>query len=196
MRILFAAPDRDLVRCYSLLLAGDGREVDTACDGVAVLEKLSLGGWDLLILTRDLPRIPSRQIVAHCRREALPVILLTPRPPSLGELLDQALPWALLPLPFLPEELEALVGRVIGTAASQKTLSLEGRAIPLAGFRLGQAPLTLGELEALEALAEGAQPPEDRMCLGALNEKLSAQGFSARIRYRAGEGYRLVTDHE
>ena len=110
--------------------------------------------------------------------------------------MDPALPNACLPLPFLPEELEAVLDRLLAALRSQAQMELEGKAIPVSGFRLEKARLTLNEVEALEALAAGRQPPEDRTALRSLNEKLSAQGFASRIRYRAKEGYRLVTNDE
>lgn len=196
MRILFAAPDRDLIRCYGTLLAGPGRTVETAFDGVQVLRLLSEHNWDLLILGRDIPRIDWRRIVAQCCQAGPPVLVLTAKAPDLRLLLEPHPAQAYLPLPFLPEELEERIGRLMAALHSDRVLELEGRSIPLSGFRLGTARLTLGELIYLEALLDGAEPPEDRMAMGALNEKLAAQGFVHRIRYRAKEGYRLVTEDE
>ena len=196
MRILFAAPDRDLIRCYGTLLAGPDRTVETAFDGVQVLRLLSEGDWDLLILSRDIPRIDWRRIVEHCNREGPPVLLLSAEQPDLRLLLDPVLPNACLSLPFLPEELEAEVDRLLAAVGSPAVMDLEGRTLTVSGFRLGKARLTLNETEALRALTAGKQPPDDRTALRALNEKLAAQGFAHRIRYRAKEGYRLVTEDE
>ena len=194
MRILFAAPDRELLRCYEILLAGPGRAVETAFDGVQVLRLLAEGDWDLLILSRDIPRIDWRRILEHCDRGGPPVLVLTAKAPDLGLLLEPVLAQDYLPLPFLPSELEARVEALAAALASPKVLTLEGREIPLAGFRLGKAPVTLPELRYLEALLDGTPPPEDRMVMGALNEKLQAQGFRHRIRYRAMVGYRLIVE--
>lgn len=196
MRILFAAPDRDLIRCYGTLLAGPGRTVETAFDGVQVLRLLAEEDWDLLIFSRDIPRIDWRRIAERCNREGPPVLLLSAETPDLRLLLDPVLANACLPLPFLPEELEAMLDRLLAALGSQALIDLEGKAIPVSGFRLGKAPLALNEVEALEALAAGRQPPDDRTALRSLNEKLAAQGFTRRIRYRAKEGYRLVTEDE
>ena len=196
MRLLFAAPDRDLIRCYETLLAGPERTVVTAFDGVQVLRLLAEGDWDLLILSRDIPRIAWRKIVEQCSRAGPPVLVLTAKAPTLKLLLDPVLANDYLPLPFLPGELEERVEALLAALASPRVLRLEGREIPAAGFRLGTARLTLPELRYLEALLDGAEPPEDRMSMGALNEKLAAQGFLHRIRYKAKEGYRLVTEHE
>lgn len=196
MRILFAVPDRDLIRCYGTLLAGPDRTVETAFDGVQVLRLLSEGDWDLLILSRDIPRIDWRRIAERCSREGPPLLLLSARQPDLRLLLDPAVPDACLPLPFEPEELETAVNRLLAAVRSENVMELEGRRLPVSGFRLGKARLSLNEVEALEALTAGRQPPDDRTALRALNEKLAAQGFACRVRYRAKEGYRLVTEDE
>ena len=196
MRILFAAPDRDLLRCYGTLLAGPDRTVETAFDGVQVLRLLSEGDWDLLILSQDIPRIDWHRIVEHCLRESHPVLLLTAEQPDLRLLRNKVLPNACLPLPFQPGELEAVLARLLAALDSAERMRLEGREFPVSGFRLGSARLTLNEVEALAALTAGRQPPDDRTALRSLNEKLAAQGFAHRIRYRAKEGYRLVTEDE
>ena len=196
MRILFAAPDRDLIRCYGTLLDGPDRTVETAFDGVQVLRLLSEEDWDLLILSRDIPRIYWRRIVERCGPEGPPVLLLSAEQPDLRLLRDKVLPNACLPLPFEPEELETVLDRLLAALNSETVMELEGRAIPVSGFRLGKARLILNEVEALEALAAGRQPPDDRTALRSLNEKLAAQGFAQRVRYRAKEGYRLVTEDE
>ena len=196
MRVLFAAPDRDLIRCYETLLAGPDRTVETAFDGVQVLRLLSEGDWDLLILSRDIPRIDWRRIVEHRSLEGPPILLLSAETPDLRFLRDKALPHACLPLPFLPEELEAILRRLLAALNSEAVMELEGRELPISSFRLGKARLILSEVEALAALTAGRQPPDDRTALRSLNEKLAAQGFAHRIRYRAKEGYRLVTEDE
>ena len=143
MRILFAAPDRDLIRCYGTLLDGPDRTVETAFDGVQVLRLLSEGDWDLLILSRDIPRIDWRRIVEHRSLEGPPILLLSAEPPDLRFLRDKALPNACLPLPFLPEELEAVLQRLRAALNSEVVMELEGRELPVSGFRLGKARLIL-----------------------------------------------------
>ena len=196
MRILFAAPDRDLIRCYETLLAGPDRTVETAFDGVQVLRLLSEDDWDLLILARDIPRIDWHRIVERCNREGPPVLLLTAEQPDLRLLRDRVLPNACLPLPFLPEELEETVRLLLAALGDRTVMCLEDRELPVSAFRLGKARLVLNEVEALKALTAGRQPPDDRTALRALNEKLAAEGFAHRLRYRAKEGYRLVTEDE
>lgn len=196
MRVLFAAPDRDLIRCYETLLAKPDRTVETAFDGVQVLRLLAEGDWDLLILSRDIPRIDWHRIVERCNRQGPPVLLLSAEQPDLRLLLDPVLPNACLPLPFEPQELGAALDRLLAALDSRSVMVLEGRELPVSGFRLGKARLALSEVEALAALTAGRQPPDDRTALRSLNEKLAAQGFAGRIRYRAKEGYQLVTNDE
>ena len=58
MKILFAAPDRDLLECFRKLLETDLGETVTAFDGTQVLTLLASESVDAVILDRDLPRVP------------------------------------------------------------------------------------------------------------------------------------------
>lgn len=125
MRVLFAAPDRDLTACYRLLLQTPDRQVDTAFDGAQALEKLSQGDWSLAILNRELPRVPCRRLVEQCGSRGIPVILLTDRPPEPRLLPENPPPLVWLPLPFPPSELEALAEGLLEGASPTKAGELE-----------------------------------------------------------------------
>ena len=48
MRILFAAPDRDLLECYKKLLESDFGETVTAFDGTQVYSLMSAEKFDIV----------------------------------------------------------------------------------------------------------------------------------------------------
>ena len=57
MRVLFAVPDRDLLRCYDKLLEAAFGDVVTAFDGTQVLTMLIEEQYDIVVLDRKLPRV-------------------------------------------------------------------------------------------------------------------------------------------
>ncbi|MBQ7248125.1 MAG: hypothetical protein IJS22_08570 [Lachnospiraceae bacterium] len=111
MKILFAAPDRDLLSAYSRLLSDVETETDTAFDGTQAAVKLETEKWDLLILSRDIPRLGWKKILELCRELSVPVILLSGRQTGAGE---PGMPAAdaCLTMPFTPDELKSLADRV------------------------------------------------------------------------------------
>ena len=111
MRILFAAPDRDLLSAYSRLLSDVETETDTAFDGTQAAVKLETEKWDLLILSRDIPRLGWTKILELCRELSVPVILLSGRQTGAGEPGKPAAD-AYLTMPFTPDELKALADKV------------------------------------------------------------------------------------
>ncbi len=198
MRILFAASDRDLLRCYERLLSSEDRTADTAFDGTQVLTKLSAERYDLLILSQDIQRVDCRRIVGFCNGEQIPVIVLTFERPGLRTLLDGTLANAYLPLPFLPDELIALIDSVRGKLSSEETLSFGSFEVKTSSFSISGIRVTAGELDALAALSTGSLcgDGDDRVCINALNAKLSSLMLPQRIRYNKKNGYRLVNENE
>ena len=198
MRILFAAADRDLLRCYAELLTRDGAEVETAFDGTQVYARLNTERYELLILSQTLPRIPTTQLLERCAQAGLPTILLTERAPRLSQLTEPLPAQAYLPLPFLPEELRQTVRSVSEKRCSTRVLTVCGLRTPVADYALAGRRLTAGELDVLLALEDGAALPDERRdgpVVAALNEKLKALGLPQRIRYR-NDGYKWVTNDE
>lgn len=80
MKILFAAPDRDLLECYKQLLETDLGETVTAFDGTQVISLLSNEGFDILLLDRKIPRVDYRTIAMRANAKNVPVIVLTNEP--------------------------------------------------------------------------------------------------------------------
>ena len=77
MKILFAAPDRDLLECYGQLLEDDLGKTVTAFDGTQVLSLLSDGDFDILILDKKIPRAAHKTIIERANAKGVPVVLLT-----------------------------------------------------------------------------------------------------------------------
>lgn len=105
MRILFADPDRALVRAYERLLKLDGHEILTAFDGIGALELVKTERIDLAILRERLPRYETEYIRKELAMRKTPVLLLT-------EEERQGEGEEILLFPFEPEELEKRIEEV------------------------------------------------------------------------------------
>lgn len=77
MKILFAAPDRDLLECYKQLFEADLGQTAAAFDGTQALALLSAEDFDIVILDRNIPRVDHRKITEHAKSRNIPVIVLT-----------------------------------------------------------------------------------------------------------------------
>ena len=198
MRILFAAQDRDLLRCYARLLEDDETTVQTAFDGTQVLSKLRETRFDLLIVSEDIPRIPLRQIISYCNDEGFPVLVLTAARPRLATLLDTVLASAYLPLPFTPDELSEKIRRLRVLQDTAQPLAVGDICADASRLLLGSRRITVEEFDVLSDILENRIPENEwsGVCIGALNEKLSALGMPQRIRYLGQEGFKMVTEHE
>ncbi len=198
MRILFAAEDRDLARCCRELLADADTAVDTAFDGAQVLTAAAAAPYDLLVLTQSLPRVPWETVTARIRAAGTPVVLLLQGPLTVRALTSEPPVNACLAFPFTPAELRDAVRSVIEKKNSAETLSLGCVTVAVSSFRLGDAPVTAGELDILTALAAGRSvtSADARTYVQALNGKLEAQRLPVRIHYIKNEGFRTVNEYE
>ena len=197
MRILLAAPDRDLLQCCSELLAKDVGETVTAFDGTQVMALLDTESFDLALLDRSLPRIASPHIIARLNERRIPTVVLLNSAVKLQNLVEQPLAVDFLSYPFASAELVDEVRDVIDLVASGDRISFEDLEADVSDFRLnGGERITATEFRMLQSLISGER--QDKAVLGvyagALNEKLAKQNSRVRIRYRAGEGYQLVKD--
>ena len=112
MKILFAAPDRDLLNAYKTLLTTVDDQVETAFDGPQVITGLAGQSWDLLILSEDIPRAGSARILEQCSSMNIPVILMTTDYSYTRKVAGgQPQPREYISLPFTPGELEAAIAR-------------------------------------------------------------------------------------
>ena len=199
MRVLLAAPDRDLLQCYQKILEEPYGNVVAAFDGTQVLELLAEGDFDAAVLDRELPRIGHRTILELLRRENIPVIVLQDSPVTSSLLLGEPLANAYLPNPFLPGELLSLLQNVLEKAASPESVWLAGQELRLSAFQLPSGKsITAGELDTLLALLAGKALDigETGVYISALNHKFAKHFRKAGISYLAGEGFKLVTENE
>ena len=110
MRILLAAPDRDLLECYGELLEADFGEVVTAFDGAQVLSLVSSEDFDAAILDCDIPLADHKKLIERIRGKGIPVIALINGSPDLREPAANAY----LSYPFTPGELNAAILNIAG----------------------------------------------------------------------------------
>ncbi len=198
MKILFAAPDRDLLECCKKLLESDIGETVTAFDGTQVVSLLSTESFDAVILDRMLPRVDIKTLVSRIHEKKLPVIVLTDEPVSARILTDEPLPDEYLPYPFDAKKLSGVINRVLDTASSGGKIIVGDAGIAVFGSRIDNGPrLTAKEIGVLESLTGGeAVTTADGAYISALNAKFEAVGSKARIRYRAKKGFEMVTEDE
>ena len=198
MKILFAAPDRDLLECCKKLLETDCGETVTAFDGTQVLYMLEHESFDIVILDRDIPRIDYRKIISRIHEKELPVILLIDEPVSARQLTEEALPTAYLSYPFTSGQLGGVIQDITEKLSSGENLDIFGTEIIVSEFRLaGGCRLTVKEIDVLRSLLCGEHvTTSDGAYISALNEKFTRTGSKARIRYMTGNGFELVAENE
>lgn len=199
MRILLAAPNRDLLLCYQKLLSQDFGETVIAFDGTQVLSLLAEGSFDLAVLDGSLPRIRYETLIRQLEREGIPVITLSDAPVSVKLLTEEPLANAFLPYPFQAEELSALIRDVLEKKASSKRIPVAGTVLDVSGFRLDAgARLSAREIDVLESLASGGvlTAGECGVSVAALDHKFRQCAVKAKIAYEAGKGFAMVTDDE
>ena len=81
-RILIVEDDQFLREFYEELLQGEGYSVDAAADGDMGLSKMSIGGYDLILLDIMLPKRDGMQILRELRTKPAqgingPIVVLT-----------------------------------------------------------------------------------------------------------------------
>lgn len=198
MKLLFAASDRDLLRCCTELLGREGYETDTAFDGVQALTKLSRGGCALVILSSDIQRVEPERIIEHCRADGLPVLELLSTPLTLKMLLSNSPANAYLELPFGPEELIGAVSDLTEKLASDTELVFDELSVKVSAFEMNGVPITAEETDVLIELEKGNYRPlgNNGTLVASLNGKFAKLGLRKRIEYRKNEGYRMVKKDE
>ena len=198
MKLLFAAPDRDLLSCCRKLLETDLGETVTAFDGTHVFFLLASERFDIVILDRELPRVEHKKILLRIQQANTPVIVLTDAPVSAHQLTQEPLPAAFLPYPFSAGRLTELIRDTRDKASSGEHLSCAGLEIDVAGFRITGGPrLTGWEIDVLKKLLHGDSVTDnDGTAVSALNLKLARAGSKARIIYRPTKGFELVNEDE
>ena len=198
MKVLFAAPDRDLLECFGKLLSDGAAETVTAFDGAQALSLLGGEAFDAVILDRDLPRVGIGTLIGAARQRGFPVVLLTDEPVRARQLTEDPLPNAYLAYPFTSERLKCVLTDTAEKAKSRDRISIGALTVDVGGFRIENGPpVTAGEIDTLAALADGRPVrTDDGAYISALNDKFARMGSKTRIRYRTKEGFKTVTDDE
>lgn len=108
MKILLAAPDRDLLECYRQLLEADLGETVTAFDGTQALALLSAENFDLLILDRKIPRVDHGKIIERANGRKIPAVVLTDEPAGVRRTED-SFPNGRLSYPFTFAQIKEMI---------------------------------------------------------------------------------------
>lgn len=198
MRILFAAPDRDLLECYKKLLEIDFGETVTAFDGTQVISLLATEDFDIVILDRNIPRIDYEELIERIRDKEIPVIALNDCPVSAHDLTKPPLPNLWLSYPFTPEKICDEIKDTLNCVSSDEQFSVGDVEINVPGYRITGGPsLTAGEINVLRALLNGESiTANDGVYINALNTKFGKIGAETRIKYKAKKGFELVAQNE
>ena len=217
MRVLVAEDERRVADAIGRGLRREGLGVDLAHDGLSALLKARAGGYDVLVLDRNLPEMHGDDV---CRKVAdeLPrtrILMLT----ALGETEDLVEGLALGADDYLrkPFAFAELVARVIALARRAPRARPPGRehragthdparqGVPPAGRSLALTPKEFGVLETLLASAGDTVSAEEllrrvwdenidpvtntaRMTVMTLRRKLGAPQFIETVK---GAGYRV-----
>lgn len=140
-RLLVVEDDGDIRRLNTEVLTRSGYQVDTAADGGAAWDAISVHRYDLMITDNCMPKLTGLELLKKLRnaRVVLPVIMATG---TLPEHEFAASPWlipdATLLKPYTVPELLATVRAVLnaneGQLASQPCAPKTNRVDPLAAF--------------------------------------------------------------
>ncbi len=118
--ILVVDDDPDIRDLIQAILEAVGHEIALAADGQEALNKLRRKAYDLVVLDIMMPTMSGYEVLEQIRampsRASTPVIVVTAKHDPMGVMREQkggALDH--LAKPFLPEELEDVVARALGT---------------------------------------------------------------------------------
>lgn len=174
VKILFAAPDRDLLYVSKELLSGRGHTVVTAFDGPQA-QTLLASSPDAAVIDLSLPRTDPYALVTAAADAGVKVTAITLRIDA--ALLKRGLPVrSYLCFPFTPAEL-------FGCVESAKERKTEICGLDVSKLRLCAAE---------EAVLADPALDKTGIYIDSLNHKLASAGAGARIEYIMNEGYRLV----
>lgn len=126
IHILVVDDEPDLVELISYNLTKEGFKVSSASDGEEALEKISMGGFDLVILDLMLPGLQGTELCRIVRGNpntaSLPIIMLTAKSDVTDRI--QGLQTGAddyMTKPFSPKELTARVNAVLRRGAGRTT---------------------------------------------------------------------------
>ncbi len=115
-RILVVDDDEDILDLVALALEIHGYAVETAAHGQAALERLAEAPADLILLDLNMPVMDGRRFCEEKRRrpelDAIPLALMSAAD-NLGERTRPCTPNALLPKPFVVDDLLRIVATAL-----------------------------------------------------------------------------------
>jgi len=198
MKILFSAPDRDLLECYKNIFDSDFGECAVAFDGTHVVSMLAKEMFDIMVLDCNIPRIDYKYLIGRAQNNGIPVVLLVDEPVNSYLLCDNPLPDAYVSYPFTPEEIESVIKKTIEYRNSEDQVNVKDICISLKEFSLnGNQKLTMDEIETMQLLIKEAPIQfEKYACVSSLNRKLVNAGSVVKIKYKKVKGFELVTENE
>lgn len=199
LKVLIADPDRDFLTSFKKLMELSSDEVTTVFDGTQVVTKTAHHKYDMVILSRNIPSMKSRELVGMLNESKTPVIVTLRYKVNSDILLDSVLANSYLSFPFFPSELTGLARDIAEKANSDEILEYSDAQINVSEFMLcGNTRVTNEEINVFQTLINGTQLNPKRMgaYINSLNNKLQKLNRKPRIKYLMGEGYRLVTDYE
>ena len=123
MKILFAAPDRDLLECFKKLLEADLGQTVTAFDGTHVISLLATESFDILILDRKLPRVEHEVMIERANSKNIPVIVLTDESAGVRRHAQEPLPNVRMSYPFTFADIKETV---LGTLEKSRSKERKG----------------------------------------------------------------------
>lgn len=71
-KILLAEDDQFLRELYSDVLIAEGYTVETAVDGEEAFQKISMGGWDLVLLDIIMPKLSGLEVMKKINESPFP----------------------------------------------------------------------------------------------------------------------------
>jgi DNA-binding response OmpR family regulator len=113
--VLVLDDDPAVTRMLSLSLMTDGFDVSTAGDGIEGLERLERQSFDIIVLDLQMPRMDGRTFFREMRSRGYqtPVVILSAYGADVARLELRAN--GAVSKPFDPDDLAAVVRRIIGT---------------------------------------------------------------------------------
>ena len=72
-KILIAEDDQFLRELYSDVLKGEGYKIETAVDGEEAFQKMSKGGWDLVLLDIIMPKMSGLDVMRKSKELPQPL---------------------------------------------------------------------------------------------------------------------------
>ena len=199
MRILLAAPDRDLLMTYKRLFELDSYTVTAVFDVPQAAVHIGEQRFDLAIVDRSLPRGGSKEILKRLNEKEIPSVLLIEHKITPNDLLEYSAASSYMSYPFFPYELKERAAEVLEKAGSKETLSVGESEINVSKFRSSDGTrFTNEEINILRAIKNGDKFDVRHISsyINALNNKFERMKKKTRVKYVLNEGYRLVNENE